>query len=197
VRAPPLRYGAALVVGKLCPLHLGHLWLIERALAESDRVYVLTYTSLQAPGCEAAARQRWLDALLAPYGERALGVVISPESCPPDEADAESHRLFCAGIALERGWALDAVFTSETYGDGFAVTLARVLGRGVSHVCVDLARARVPVSGTELRAALALLLRDPLSPEGRGALERLRGGLPGVVFEDIIGARLLLSPLKT
>ena len=179
--------GVALVVGKFCPLHLGHLWLLERALEGAERLCALTYTSLRAPGCAAPRRQEWLNALLAPYGERAVAVALSPELCPPDEAPAEAHRLFCAEVARARGWALDAVYTSEGYGDGLAEVLSRELGRPVRHVCVDLARARVPVSGTQMREAFEVFSRDPRGAAGRAALERLRGGLPGVVFESLVG----------
>lgn len=182
--------GVALVVGKLCPLHLGHLWLLERALERADRLCALTYTSLRAPGCSAPQRQAWLDALLAPYGDRAVSVALPPALCPPDEAPAEVHRLFCAEVARARGWAVDVVCTSESYGDGFAEVLSRELGRPVRHVCVDLARARVPVSGTMMREAFEVFSRDPGGVAGRAALERLRGGVPGVVFESLVGGAL-------
>ena len=42
--------------------------------------------------------------------------------------------------------AVDAVFTSEAYGPGFAAYLAGALARPVRHVAVDPTRARVPGS---------------------------------------------------
>ena len=72
-----------------------------------------------------------------------------------------AHRQFCAWLC-ERylGGAVEAVFTSEDYGDGFARALTEQFRKAdpalleVAHICVDKARAQVPVSGTKLRADL-------------------------------------------
>ena len=78
----------------------------------------------------------------------------------PRDADGEEiHREFVARLCLEVfGGRVDAVFTSEDYGDPFARALTRRFravdpnAPAVTHVCVDRARQIVPVSGTQLRA---------------------------------------------
>ena len=53
---------------------------------------------------------------------------------------------------------VDAVFTSETYGDGFARELTRYFrernptSKEVCHVVVDQSRTKIPISGTTVRA---------------------------------------------
>ncbi len=47
---------------------------------------------------------------------------------------------------------MDVVYTSESYGPGFAAALARFFGRDVRHVAVDPARGVVPISATAIRA---------------------------------------------
>jgi len=55
------------------------------------------------------------------------------------------------------GQTVDAVFTSEDYGDGFAEVLTDYFrdhagqSHPVKHVCVDKARVSVPISGTQIR----------------------------------------------
>jgi NadR type nicotinamide-nucleotide adenylyltransferase len=79
---------------------------------------------------------------------------------PSNDAHETVHRRF-VGELCDRtlGVTVDAVFTSEDYGDGFASELTRCFReRGarpefvVQHVQVDQARGAIPVSGTMIRA---------------------------------------------
>lgn len=173
------RFARGLVVGKFCPLHRGHELLIRHALERCDLVTLVSYTKPEFPGCGPAARERWLarafpaadrlvvdDTLLAAAcAERGLPA----RSVPHNDASAAEHRAFVAWLLLAlRGETVDAVFTSEDYGDGFAAVLTDVFrGAGhagvVRHVCVDPARTQVPVSGSALRADVHGL-RDHLAP---------------------------------
>jgi NadR type nicotinamide-nucleotide adenylyltransferase len=169
------RFRRGLVVGKFCPLHLGHEFLIRRAQAQCDEVIVLSYTK---PGFEGYDRERrlgWLqqrfpDAMSCVLDDtwladqcRAKG--LPPRELPLDEAPDDVHRRFVTWVlAAVLGTAVDAVFTSERYGDGFADVLSRELGVPVVHVCVDLDRNTVPVSGTQIRAN-PLACRHLLAPE--------------------------------
>jgi HTH-type transcriptional regulator, transcriptional repressor of NAD biosynthesis genes len=80
---------------------------------------------------------------------------------PPNDAPDDEQRDFVAWFCLHvRGAPVDAVFTSELYGEGFAARLTRrfretgALGRDVAHVMVDFERRRFPVSGSAIRADL-------------------------------------------
>lgn len=154
------RFGTGLVVGKFCPLHRGHQYLLDRAQAACARLVVISYTKPEFPGYEPERRERWLAALY-PDATRlvvddmrlaAYGVAL-----PSNDASDEEHRAFVAWLLREvLRVEVDAVFTSEAYGDGFAASLSRAQGeRGgpaVMHVSVDAARTAVPVSGTAVRA---------------------------------------------
>jgi HTH-type transcriptional repressor of NAD biosynthesis genes len=182
---PNPTYRFALVVGKFCPLHAGHLHLIERTLAAARRVCVLSYTSLVAPRCDAAQRRAWLETCLQPHADRIVVHVLEPDGCPSDVADAEDHRRFCAQRMRAWGYAIDMVSTSESYGDGFAEVLGQELGRRVDHLCVDLARAKVPISGTRARLLFDGFRDDPNGDNGRACLAELRGWLPEPVFRSL------------
>jgi hypothetical protein len=157
-------FRTGLVVGKFSPLHHGHEELVRVALANSARLVVVSWSKPEYAGCEASRRRLWLQ-------WRFGGVpgvechVLAPEDFPdmPDnDAAGDLHRAFAVRWLVARGYAdeLDAVFTSEEYGDGFAAFLTGALGHPVRHVSVDPGRVRVPVSATAVRAGTSMTL-DP------------------------------------
>lgn len=157
-------FHTGLVVGKFAPLHSGHQLLLDEADGACDRLVILSYSDPEFPGCSPAQRERWLRGLypgalvcvldaarLAAWCD-AMQVprVTLPHNAAPDDL----HRRFV-------GWLLqamldvevDAVFTSEAYGEGFVRVLNQLQTRQTSivHIEVDRARARIPVSGTAIR----------------------------------------------
>ncbi|NDG84532.1 MAG: ATPase [Proteobacteria bacterium] len=172
------RFRHGLIVGKFAPLHLGHDHLIRRGLEECESLVVISYTRPEFEEFPPALRRQWLEAL---YPEAAILVLDSndpglqvPENTAPDEV----HRDFVSRLYFERiHKPLDAVFTSESYGDGFAERLTRNLcdgglqGHSVTHVNVDQARTRFPVSGTLVRSSLPSF-RHLLPPEVSASLPR-------------------------
>lgn len=155
-------FSRGLVVGKFCPLHLGHESVIRRAMEQCDEVFVLSYTSPEFPGCEPDKRRAWL-ALRFPTVHSL--VLEAHDGIPANDADDTTHRQFTARICRERfEISVDAVFTSEAYGDGFAAELAREFSHPVAHVMVDAARSAVPISGTRLREDIHRH-REFLAPE--------------------------------
>lgn len=159
------RYKHGLVVGKFAPLHRGHELLIRRAALACDELFVISYSLPEFPGCEPGRREQWLaelfpdvrrlivtDALLR---ARLPGVEM-PRNDDPDE---RVHRRFVGLLCREiLGTTVDAVFTSETYGEPFAEELTRFFRErypgapAVRHLLVDLRRQVEPVSGTAVRA---------------------------------------------
>ncbi len=148
------RFPLGLVVGKFSPLHRGHELLVRAARARCDRLLVTSWSLPELPGCAAARREKWL-AWRFGHDEGVERVVLDPREhvdMPGNDAPGEEQREFVARWLMARGRAVDAVFTSEDYGEGFAAHLGRALGRRVAHVCVDVARSAVPVSATKVRA---------------------------------------------
>ncbi|HEV7591113.1 MAG TPA: AAA family ATPase [Longimicrobium sp.] len=174
------RFRRGLVVGKFAPLHRGHELLIGRALEECDEVVVVSYTRPDFPGYPPAVRERWLAALfpqttrLVLDDDRLRALVpagTGPTELPANGAPEIVDRRFCGFLCRQvLGVTVDAVFTSEDYGDGFADELTRCFRErqpdapGVRHVMVDRARVLRPVSGTLLRAD-PHTHREWLSPE--------------------------------
>jgi HTH-type transcriptional repressor of NAD biosynthesis genes len=128
-----------LVVGKFYPPHRGHNHLIDAALAQTTELHLVV---CDKPGEDppAVLRADWLRRI----HPTAVVHLIDDRYDPDDSA------VWAANCRRLLGFAPDVVFTSEAYGDPFALHL------GCRHVCVDMPRATVPVSGTQVRA-------DPLA----------------------------------
>jgi NadR type nicotinamide-nucleotide adenylyltransferase len=161
------RFQHGLVVGKFSPLHRGHEFVINRALEECAEVVLISYSRPEMLGCEAARRDQWVSSLfpqvrhLAVTDERLHEWIKpgqTPREVPANDADEKIHRRFCGFLCQHiLGVTVDAVFTSEDYGDGFAEELTLYFRESqptlpvVTHVLVDRNRQKLPISGTQLR----------------------------------------------
>jgi HTH-type transcriptional regulator, transcriptional repressor of NAD biosynthesis genes len=175
------RFSKGLVVGKFCPLHLGHEYLISTALDQCEQLWIVSYTRPEFPGLGPTMRQVWLterfpSAQVVAFDQRRLDQlcrdlgVVSRE-IPQNDADDEAHRSFMAWLCQAvLGTMVDAVFTSESYGAGFAASLSVHFTRQhnkpvlVEHISVDAERRRWPISGTQLRKS-RYSQRDLVSPD--------------------------------
>lgn len=153
-------YKTGLVVGKFCPLHKGHEYLIETAQAACARLILISYTKPGYAGCEVEKRRHWLtsiypNAICLVIDDKWLaGQAPPPEFAvvPHDDADEHLHRRFTAWLSHTiLGETVDAIFTSESYGDGFAAVMSASQSAPVQHICVDRARETIPISGTHIR----------------------------------------------
>lgn len=157
------RFAHGLVIGKFYPPHAGHHRMVELAAARCARLTVVAMAAARE-SVPLADRVRWLRAAHA----GTPNVTVTGIRCdvPTDLGD---DTVWQAQVALMRAaaaaptaapaqataWAdppvvpVDAVFSSESYGDELAARL------GARHVCVDPDRTAVPVSATAVRADLA------------------------------------------
>jgi NadR type nicotinamide-nucleotide adenylyltransferase len=134
-------YEEGLIVGKFYPPHAGHHRLIDLAARRCDRLTVVVAPS-RRESIPLADRCAWLREL-----HPGVRIVGEYDDHPVDYADPGAWDAHCALFRRAAGLStVDAVFTSERYGD----ELARRFG--AVHVCVDPDRQAVPVSGTAVRA---------------------------------------------
>jgi len=164
-------FNAGLVVGKFCPLHHGHQLVIDTAVEQCQDVFVISYTKPEFEGCEPETRELWLDELYPSVNHLViddnklqsicLSKGIPVRDIPENDAAETDHREFVGWLCHDvLGAKVDAVFTSENYGDGFARALSDYFSVRTStpvpvrHVCIDKPRASIPVSGTSIRSNL-------------------------------------------
>lgn len=144
----------ALVIGKFYPPHLGHHHLIRTAAAASERITVAVLAS-SVESIPLRDRVSWVT---AEHGDDDGVVVLGDIDDHPidyaDDAIWEAHVGIFRSVLGRRAIldgapstaAVDAVFSSEEYGEELAKRL------GAQHVLVDLDRLAHPVSGTSIRA---------------------------------------------
>lgn len=149
-------FRTGLVVGKFSPLHAGHRYLLAKAQAACEQLIVISYSRPEYPGCTADLRRHWLRHA-AQEAERliidAADATAMGLDMPHNTACDDLQRQFCVDLIERRfGSTVDAVFSSEDYGQGFADFLAAHWKQPVASLLVDPDRLRFPVSGTSLRA---------------------------------------------
>ena len=139
-----------LVVGKFMPLHRGHQFLIDSALALVDELTVVVYdtyvdreTAVLMP---AHKRAGWIQTLYPQVTnvvvrQDILTELTYEERDKPEYAQAYADDLKFLGQFTH-------VFSSENYGEPFAKALQ------ADHIIVDVDRGLMPISGTQVRTDL-------------------------------------------
>lgn len=155
-------YRVGLVVGKFSPVHLGHQYLLDTAQAQCQELYILSYSQPEFVGYSAVKREGWLRDL---YPQAHVWVLDQARAMAYFAHQSTEFRLPAndAPDLVQRRWVgffwrtlihrpLDVIFTSESYGDGFAQEMSQYLGYTVQHVLLDLLRQTVPTSGSLIRS---------------------------------------------
>jgi HTH-type transcriptional repressor of NAD biosynthesis genes len=158
------KFKVGFIVGKFCPLHYGHMFLINSALSQCEHVIILSYTSVEYENCSAKNREMWLNKL---FPDNTTIIVIDPKEVkvPLDSDSPLRHRMFCATI-IDKYTNLvpNGVFSSEEYGEGLANFLTGYFEPNVvQNVDVDIERVNYPISGTMCRSN-KYYLRDMTHP---------------------------------
>jgi HTH-type transcriptional repressor of NAD biosynthesis genes len=134
------------VMGRFCPPHRGHDYLIETAAAGCDELFVLVVgNSRDEAYLPLALRAHWLSER---FESPRVHVIIIVSDLPNSGGDPVIVTAWCELIRRAVGWKpIARFFTSEahTYGDWTATAL------GATHICVDPERAHVPISATAIR----------------------------------------------
>jgi HTH-type transcriptional regulator, transcriptional repressor of NAD biosynthesis genes len=144
------RFEHGLVIGKFYPPHMGHHHLVSFAAGRCRAVTVLVMACSDET-IPRSDRVRWLrEAHASDPNVRVESVVCDiPVDYTDDIVWTAQLALMRTAVSLANAVPVDAVFTSEAYGDELASRL------GARHVAVDPARATVPVSSTMVREDVA------------------------------------------
>ncbi|MBM3966823.1 MAG: adenylyltransferase/cytidyltransferase family protein [Planctomycetes bacterium] len=133
-----------LTLGKFAPLHRGHQAMIERAIAQCDRLIVLIYDCPELDVPPLDVRARWIRNL---YPE--VEVVLAWDG--PTEKGLEPRITQMHDAYLRRifeGRQITHFFSSEPYGQHVSLALRAIDCR------IDPERNQIPISGTAIRSAI-------------------------------------------
>lgn len=159
----PEHAARGLVVGKFCPLHLGHERLIEFASTRCAQLLVIGWSQPGFAGYSAERREGWLrarfpQATVAVLDDERLAALCMQQGAPvralpQDSDDEQTQRAFTAWLCMTLfGGPVQVVFTGEDYGDGFAQALAAHFGAPVRHERLERTLDIGQACGTQLRA---------------------------------------------
>ena len=127
-------------IGKFAPLHKGHQYLIEKALKEMDKFYVVIYETDVTP-LSIETRANWIKQI---YPE--VNLIYAKN--PPNQygLDEESIKIQIDYLKqMVKGIKVTHFYNSEPYGKFVARDLK------VEEVQVDRKREKYPISGTAIR----------------------------------------------
>ncbi|NHN29423.1 AAA family ATPase [Paenibacillus agricola] len=132
-----------LTLGKFAPLHSGHQYMFETALAEMDEVIVIIYDSPDATAIPLPVRSGWIQQLYPQIH------VIEAWNGPVESGytPAIMHAQEQYVIGLLKGRTVTHFYSSERYGDHMSKALQATDRQ------VDPARVTYPISGTQIREA--------------------------------------------
>ena len=168
------RFKRGLICGKFMPLHRGHMHLIDTAASQCDHLTIMVGTLSTEP-IDGHIRYEWVK-----YTYPQHKVIHSVEDALPDW-HIENYwsawaSLFYLDLIPEEEW-VDAVFTSEEYGDELAHSITHEVHyiqaytegdrKEVVHVQVNKERDIVPISATKIRNN-PMEYWDYLAPIARG-----------------------------
>jgi HTH-type transcriptional repressor of NAD biosynthesis genes len=141
------KYKNSLALMKAYPPHLGHLYLIDTAIENSEHTHVvISHNKSQTiPG------EIRFNCLKEIYKDNPNVTIYNFDDTGLPQHDYECETLdefysYWVPEIYKLVDELDAVFTSESYGDDFAKYL------GIEHFLVDKERTTYPVSGTSVRS---------------------------------------------
>ena len=128
------------IIGKFCPLHKGHMALIDFAKAHCDKLIIFLAADSEEP-IPYKHRLKWvLSTYLDDPQVEVYGDIIDEPAILGDELSK-----WWGDYVVKRFGKIDRIFTSEDYGKAFAQAA------GAENWVFDKSRTIVPVSATMIR----------------------------------------------
>ncbi len=128
-----------LVVGKFLPVHKGHQFLIDTAIAQAKTLTIVVFSDPTEP-IPGAVRVAWLQTL---YPKVTIAHYDKP--LPRDVSGTGHWDIWLDALkSVCAQTDFNAVFSSEPYGEQLAAEFS------AEHILVDQPRTNFPVSGSEI-----------------------------------------------
>lgn len=132
-----------LVIGKFMPIHNGHIALINFAASQCDELIVsMSYTPEDK--INPTLRFHWIKAVFKNQPKIKPAIII--DDFDIENLDIQERTLIWANKMQEIYPKIDVIFSSEDYGEPFAINL------GAAHILFDQSRKSTPISATLIRA---------------------------------------------
>ena len=130
-----------LTLGKFAPLHSGHQFVIESALAQMDEVIVLIYDAAESTPIPLEVRSQWIRNLYPKC--KVIEVMDGPREVGYTTAIMRAQEE-CI-LRVLSGTKITHFYSSEPYGEHVSQAL------GACNRTIDIARRQFPVSASAIR----------------------------------------------
>lgn len=142
------KYNTGLIIGKMYPPHRGHVYMIEQAAKQVDKLTVIvlghSYQKLKLEDRVSWLNETFTDTNVTVHGMKNEAY----DDYNDDNVWLDHDHIISAAVRKYAPEGVDALFSSETYGE----ELARRLH--ADNVVVDLGRETFPISATACREHL-------------------------------------------
>jgi len=160
-----------LFLGKFAPFHRGHQLVVETALREVEKLILVIYDCPETTKIPLTVRANWVRKLY-PCVEVIEGWGGSTETGYTKEIKRKQEDYI---LNLLDGRKITSFYSSEPYGGHMGIAL------NAENRQIDLARKKIPISGTEIR-------RNPF---------RYRRYLDPIVYRDFVANIVFLGAPST
>ena len=137
-----------LTIGKFAPLHKGHEYLIEQAIKQVDKLYILIYET-DLIHIDIKQREEWIKSIFKDDKVITIQAINPPRRYGMDkESIAIQLEYIKKVLEEERIEGITHFFSSEEYG----IYVARMLN--AENVIVDKERINIHIKATDIRENL-------------------------------------------
>lgn len=133
-----------LIIGKFLPPHKGHIALIEFAAKHCDEV-IVSISHAKEDVIDPQVRLDWLQEIFKDQSKVKLFII--DDNFDDQQLPLPDHTKVWAEFIQRTYPDIDYVFSSEEYGEPFAINL------NAKHISFDPDRKQFPVSATQIRKA--------------------------------------------
>lgn len=152
-----------LTIGKFAPFHKGHEYLIETALKQVDKLYILIYKT-DVIDNDIKIRKKWIEEIFNTSNIEVLEAKNPPKKYGMDEETVKEQTNYIMNILEKNNISqITHFFSSEEYGKYVAEEL------NAENVVVDKKRVKVPINATNIR----------------GNIEKYKKYLSEIVYKDL------------
>lgn len=128
-------------IGKFAPFHKGHEYLIETALKETKKFYIVIYDT-DIINIPIETRAKWIK-----NKYKNVKLIYAYNSPSQYGLDDESVKIQMEYLKKQiKGIPVDCFYSSEPYGEKVAQYL------GIENRIVDMKKIQMPISATKIRA---------------------------------------------
>lgn len=137
-----------LTIGKFAPFHKGHEYLIQKALEQVDKLYILVYDT-DVTDISTTSRKEWIEKIFKGENIEVIEAKRPPSQYGMDKESVAIQVNYIVELLKKiKAEPITYFFSSEEYGKFVAKAL------NAENVVIDKKRVNIPICATNIRENL-------------------------------------------